>query len=117
MVDRIEELNCWLDCLLLEVVPALTRLLVRAELCLRLLLLLLLLLWWMVRKLLSRNIVGGPRPLTIHQCDWSAREKLLGLHHLYQYVEDLCVSSATTEPHVTGSHCTGLPGLHCVAVR
>ena len=62
MVDRIEEL----DCRLLEV-PALTRLLVGAELCL--LLCLLSVLSWGRVKLLSRDIVGGPRPLTIHQCD------------------------------------------------
>ena len=59
VVDRIEELDCWL-----LVVPALTRLLARADLT-RLVWLKLRLRWV---KLLSRNIVGGPRPLTIHQC-------------------------------------------------
>ena len=65
MVDRIEELDCWL-----LVVPVLNRLLVRAGLS-WLLLLLLRLELWLLLKLLSRNIVGGPRPLTIHQCQYA----------------------------------------------
>ena len=71
MVDWIEELDCWL----LREVPALARLLVRIELgllwCLLGWLGWLGLLWWLVLKLLSRNIMGGPRPLAIHQCETS----------------------------------------------